>query len=231
MTIAYENTSADAAAWYAYYLFQTPPGRRALKRRRLAWSVLHAAVVFLVTSWLTGAFWWPILWSALTGFIGYLLAPIREKSEAAQESKRMEKEGFFRLFLGEKQVALMPDGIHTAWKDGEIIRKWHSLARWSSTDTHIILHWSDSEDDFSLIPKRAFHGTEHCRRFLELLEGYREGTITPAAVAPVPVERPLAYQQEGVTTPTTSAGATGWWRDRNQVGDAPLLQSSPRRNS
>jgi hypothetical protein len=228
MTVAYENTSADAAAWYAYYLFQTPPGRRVLRRRRLAMAVLHAAAVFLITSWLVMNAWWPLVWSLITATLGYLLAPLREKTDAAQEAQRMEKEGFFRLFLGAKQITLLPDGVHTVWQDGEIVRKWHALSRWTSTDSHIILHWSDTEDDFSLIPKRAFHGAEQCRRFLELLEGYRSGTVAPVAVP----ASSLATTTTALASPATAtASSGGWWRDRNQVGDAPLLEATTRRDT
>jgi hypothetical protein len=182
MTIHYENTEDDAIAWNRYRVLQRPR----LRRLYIGSRALYVAIVTLMTFFFgvsVGA-WGLLLSSLIALLIGAGSAYVsfsRLKADVANDTRKYIKQGLFHRFLGEKEVTLLPDGLKSAWDDGEITMRWSALKRWESDTTHVYLFWGEADEDFSTIPLRAFRDAEHLRQFLEALEAYRDAAPTTNA--------------------------------------------------
>lgn len=225
MTVSFENTTEDAAAWTAAYLTRTRPGRAVAKRARILVPVLMGFLVLLEMLYLGrlrggGPSFAPLLIALTTGIIVYLSQALGVRRRTRQMAAKLVRSGHFELFLGPKEVSVLPQGLRTVWPNGETLVKWSGIRRVEADETHLQIFLTETE--FLTIPKRAFHSEAEERGFIALMERYRTagelGTALPAmtaaalpaAVAPLPAAA-------NAPAPTTHAPGAPWWRSRDSV--------------
>jgi len=224
VSLEYDNTDADARAWNRYRLAHTPQGRHQFAFTSCLIGFVESLALFALFT-----LFWPEtgapgrlgLALALGVAIGVLFYLFGRRTASDKGTRRLLKRNHFRAFLGPTRVTPGPEGLRIAWAEGEAVRHWSALSRVvPAPPGHLALHWS--EDEFSLIPERAFGGdAERRARFLALLDHYRTGGEIAGGAAAL-----MAFAAPDAVAPAQEApgGGAPWWTNREAV-DADRVEA------
>lgn len=175
MTIHYENTEADALAWYEYWA-NVPANRRSFVCRAALTAVVIGLLTFALSYFVLspGRDW---QWSLFTGVLTSVLWGVRvvcfARKELSNQVRHDLKYGRFRAFLGEHEASFTPQGIGWRSADGEGIIYWHSAQPVEVTPTHFVVSFGPKKVGF--YPRRAFGNEAQEQTFLSFIEHHRNG--------------------------------------------------------
>ncbi|MBC8101152.1 MAG: hypothetical protein H7Z41_01010, partial [Cytophagales bacterium] len=119
MTIEYENTVQDAAAWYVCWLNRTRSGHREWRRLRLVRCLGTVALVCLAASQWNGLSGLHLTYVGLVAAIllagvpGYFLGNIGQKGIVRRWTQNALQSGMLAPFLGSKGLTVTPQGFRT----------------------------------------------------------------------------------------------------------------------
>jgi hypothetical protein len=232
MIVAYENTDEDVAAWTAAYFRHTRPGRAAMRRMRISYSVFMSLLVLLEYVLISSAVL-NIEPSALTAMLVALISGMAaygwldyrtRRGPMRAYGKRLQRAGLFENFIGWRQTEVLPAGLRTVSQSGESLRYWSSIKGIEDAETHYLLRFGTA--DIDIVPKRAFRDDAHRRQFLALVGHYQSAAVAIAptqpalagtVIAAVAAGAPHVGAAQAAASPTTHAPGAPWWRNRASV--------------
>lgn len=230
MTVSFENTVEDGAAWTTYVWKGTPERRRQLHLTNVLWAVGTAAWVFLVME--VGSpeaenLWLHLMGAAVIGVGRYTWQTLgfRKGVEEQVRQARKNKKAAMGFWHAPMEVSIDTEGVRAAYRDGGFLVRWQAVGKVHATDTHLYLEFEEGQ--FLQVPLRAF-GPGEAERFRALIDHYRtagELEAPDAVTAPPIAPRDAVPAAAAASVGAAAAAPSGpWWRSRESVeaggGDA-----------